>query len=259
MRSLALTLALVLLAGCAGPGPQAPRAQARPFTVAAAADLTAAFTELGKRYEAKTGQKVTFTFGASGSLAKQIENGAPIDLFASADSAFVDDLKQKGLVLADTVKPYALGHLVLAGSKAAGAAPQSLKDLLDPGVKKIAIANPETAPYGRAAKEALTRAGLWEQLQPKLVFGENIRQTLQFIQTGNAEAGLVAQSVADVPEITARPVDAAFYTPLRQSLAVVKDTPNEQTARTFAAFVTGPEGRPVLQQFGFGLPEAKQP
>lgn len=258
MRAFGLCLLLLttLLTGCATPAPKGPAAPqpGRPFTVAAAADLQFAFTEIGQRFEAQTGQKVVFTFGSTGNLAKQIEHGAPIDLYAAANVAFVEDLKQKGHVIAETQQLYALGRVVLASSKAAGVTVTELSGLLDPKVKRIAIANPDHAPYGTAAKEALISAGLWEQVQPKLVYGENIRQALQFVQTGNAEVGFVALSVAEVDEISYVLVDDRLHRPLNQALAVVKGSPYEQVAREFAAFVMGPQGQPVMKKYGFSLP-----
>ncbi|HEY3366170.1 MAG TPA: molybdate ABC transporter substrate-binding protein [Symbiobacteriaceae bacterium] len=258
-RLFALTLLLLhVVAGCSRPAPATPAAPAGPaqtLTVAAASDLQGAFTDLGKRFAERTGIQVTFTFGSTGTLAKQIENGAPIDLLAAAAIDYVDGLKQKGLVIPETEQVYALGHIVLATAKSTGPALTDLKQLTGPSIKKIAIANPDTAPYGLAAKQALQSAGLWEQLQPKLVYGENIRQTLQFIQTGNADAGIVALSIASVPEIGFTPISPALHAPLKQALAVVKGSKHEQAARQFAAYVTGPDGWPVLQKYGFAPPE----
>lgn len=260
MRSFTTVLALAVfltLSGCARPAPASPGGAPRPLTVAAAADLQFAFGEIGKKFEERTGRKVVFTFGSTGNLAKQIENGAPIDLFAAADVQFVEGLKQKGLLIPETQQVYAVGRIVLARSKAAGVEVPDLAALLDPRVKKVAIANPEHAPYGRAAKQALIKAGVWDQVQPKLVFGENIRQTLQFVQTGNAEAGLVALSVAGVPEISYTLIDDRLHSPLKQALAVVKGTPNEKIAREFIALVSGPDGRQTMRKYGFALPEEK--
>jgi molybdate transport system substrate-binding protein len=223
------------------------------LTVAAAADLQFAFSEIGALFEEQTGHKVTFVFGSTGQLAQQIENGAPYDLFAAANIRFVEDLAAKNLVLADTVALYARGRLALAVNKQTGLSAERLEDLLAAEIRHVAIANPEHAPYGLAAKEALQSAGLWEQVQPKLVYGENVRQTLQFIQTGDAEAGIVALSVANVPEINWVLIDDHLYNPLDQALAVVASSPHPEVARQFAAFINGPDGRPVMQKYGFVL------
>lgn len=247
MRVIASLLA-ILLTGCSS---GAPRAETRPFTVAAAADLQFAFGAIGEAFTRQTGHQVVFTFGSTGNLAKQVENGAPIDLFAAANVAFIETLNEKGLLIPETLQLYATGRIVLASNRAAGPEVTDLDGLLDPCIKKVAIANPAHAPYGAAAKEALIAAGVWDRLEPKLVYGENIRQTLQFIQTGNADAGIIALSVADVPEITYRLIDQELHSPLRQALAVIKGSPHEGVAREFIAFLNTPEGQQTMQRFGF--------
>ncbi|MGE5675653.1 MAG: molybdate ABC transporter substrate-binding protein [Mycobacterium leprae] len=252
----ALFFPLLLLSACNhAPAPAGGAQSASPtLTVAAAADLQPALTELAKEYQQETGVQVVLSFGATGNLAKQIENGAPVDLFAAASLDYVDGLNQKGLVVPDTVAVYATGRIVLAVNKASGVKAATLTDLLDPSIKHVAIANPETAPYGRLAREALTKAGLWTPLQSKLVFGESIAQTLQFVQTGNAEVGILSLSMARVPEIEVHTIDASLYTPLQQGVAVIKGSHNEQAARRFAAFILGAQGRAVFTQYGYGTP-----
>lgn len=254
---LGLLLGGLLLAAGLGTVPRGgtARTERRPFTVAAAADLQFAFSEIGALFEQRTGEKVVFSFGSTGNLARQIENGAPFDLFAAANEAFVEQLEQQNLLVPGTRRLYAIGRIVLASNRKSGIALAELNDLLDRRVRRVAIANPEHAPYGVAAKEALLKAGLWKKLLPKLVLGENIRQTLQFIQTGNAEAGIVALSVAEVPEISYRLIDDRMHSPLRQALAVLKGTPHEKTARRFVRFVNGPEGRSIMRRYGFEPPE----
>jgi len=244
-----------LAGGCAAvPVPTEQARSAPPLTVAAASDLQFAFTEIAELYEAHTGQPVTLVFGSTGQLAQQIENGAPFDLFAAANIAFVEELRDKGLVLADTVALYAEGRIVLAVNRQAGVEIAELAGLLDPAIQRVAIANPEHAPYGMAAKEALISVGIWETLAPKLVYGENVRQTLQFIQTGDAQAGIVALSVADVPEIAWTLLAADLHNPLLQALAVVSTSSQPDAARAFAAFINGEEGRPIMRRYGFVLP-----
>ena len=250
---LTLAALLGLATGCTAQPALMPAAPA-PLTVAAAADLQFAFTEIAEQYEAHTGQPVTLVFGSTGQLAQQIESGAPFDLFAAANIAFVEGLRDKGLVFDDSIALYAEGRIVLAVNRDAGIDATKLDDLTSPAIHRIAIANPEHAPYGMAAKEALVRAGLWEAVEPRLVYGENVRQALQFIQTGDAQAGIVALSVADTPEITWTLLDADLHNPLRQALAVVKSSSQPDAARAFAAFINGPEGRPTMQRYGFVLP-----
>lgn len=225
-----------------------------PLLVAAAADLQFAFEEIGQKFTSQTGQQVEFTFGSTGNLTTQIENGAPFDILAAANVAFVDRLKEQGLIIDDTQQLYAQGRIVLAVNREAGVQATHLDNLLDPAISRVAIANPEHAPYGQAAKEALQSAGIWEELQAKLVLGENVRQTLQFVQTGDAPAGIVALSIAQVPEVTYTLLPAELHNPLNQSMAVIKTTQNEAAARAFLEFVNGPEGRPIMKKYGFGLP-----
>jgi len=224
------------------------------LTVAAAADLQFAFSDLAELFEEQTGQKVTLVFGSTGQLSQQIENGAPYDLFASANIDYIHQLAEKKLVLEDSVELYARGRIVLAANRQTGIKVVDLEDLLDPQIRHIAIANPEHAPYGVAAKQALEAAGLWETIEPKLVFGENVRQALQYVQSGDAEAGIVALSVADVPEITWTLIDEANHQPLDQALAIVTSSRQPELARQFAAFINGEHGRPIMRRYGFILP-----
>jgi molybdate transport system substrate-binding protein len=240
---------LVTSAGCGGVTSDRPE-----VTVAAAADLQFAFQDIGALFEEQCDCKVTFIFGSSGNLAAQIENGLPVDVFASANIAYVDGLREKELILNDTQQLYAVGRIVLAANKDSGVQVENLRDLLKPEVKKVAIANPEHAPYGVAAMQALQSEGIWEDLKARLVYGENVRQALQYIQTGDAQAGIVALSVAAVPEISYTLIDESLHQPLRQSLAVLRRAREEQLARDFIAFVNGPLGRPIMKKYGFLLP-----
>jgi molybdate transport system substrate-binding protein len=252
-------VAPVTLVVTQAPATQTSRSSPVTLTVSAASSLTVAFTEIGKLYEAQTGDKVLFNFGASGQLAQQIEQGAPVDLFASADLGFVDELRQKDLVLLDTVQKYARGHIVLWTRADTPLKLERIEDLAQPEIGKLAIANPDRAPYGHAAREALKAAGLWEALQPKIVTAETIQQAHQYAETGNVDAAIGALSLS----VPAAAGDSAgryvvvpqdLYTPLDQALAVIKGTKNEAAARAFAAFIAGPQGREVLQKYGFTVP-----
>src|ERR1044071_3039862 len=159
--------------------------------VAAASDLTFAFKDLGAAYEKKTGQKVEFSFGSTGLLAKQLAEGAPFDVFAAANVSFIDDVVKAGACDASTKSDYAIGRLAMwAPNDPKVAPPATLNDLTDKRFVKIAIANPEHAPYGKAAVEAMTAAGIYDAVKSKLVYGENVSQTLQFAQSGNAEVAM---------------------------------------------------------------------
>lgn len=232
-------------------------AQKRQITVGAASDLQFAFKEIGDDFEKRSGVKAVFSFGSTGALTQQIENGAPFDLFAAANMDFVTRLEKKGLVLPKTRKMYALGRIVIVSNKKASLVATELKHLLDPRIRVVAIANPVHAPYGLAAKQALEKSRLWDAVQPKVVLGENVRQTLQYVQTGNAEAGIVALSVAKVPEVSFTLIDQRLHAPLKQALCVLKGTRQESSARAFAAYINGKEGRKVMRKYGFLLPNER--
>jgi molybdate transport system substrate-binding protein len=240
---------LVLLTACQG-GTAAPD----PLLVAAASDLQFAFAEIGPLFETETGQPIIFTFGSTGNLTTQIENGAPFDILAAANVAFVERLTAQGLTIPDTQQLYAQGRIVLVVNRRSGVQATELADLLNPAISRIAIANPAHAPYGMAAREALQSAGVWTAVKDKLVFGENVSQTLQFVQTGDAPAGIVALSIADVPEVTGTLLPDELHQPINQALAVIKSTPREEAARTFIEFIGSPTGREIMRQYGFLLP-----
>jgi len=239
-----------LLAACAGDS-TAVSPTDDLLLVAAASNLQFAFTEMGEQFEAQTGTAVIFSFSSSGNLATQIENGAPFDLFAAADEEFIERLAAQELLLPNSKRVYAQGRLVLAVNRAAGTTAVTLDDLLADDIRQIAIANPEHAPYGRAAQQALQHANLWQTLQPKIVYAENARQTLQFVQTGDAQAGLIALSIADAPEISYTAVPPDSHAPLNQALAIPKNAPHPNNARAFADFVTSADGRAIMEQYGF--------
>jgi molybdate transport system substrate-binding protein len=223
------------------------------LTVYAASDLAFALKEIAALFEMATGSTVTLVFGSTGNLAKQIEHGAPADVFFSANEGFVDGLVARGAVIRETRAMYAQGRIVLAVPKGRGAL-RDLRALLDPKVRRIAIANPAHAPYGKAAEEALRAAGMWDAARPKLVYGENIRHALQFLQTGAVDAGIVALSVAAVPEIEWVLLEASLHAPLNQAAAVVRRSPRPELALGFIQFVNGVQGRPIMKRYGFLLP-----
>ena len=236
--------------------PAAPTAAADPpsLTVFAAADLAFALRELTPLFENANGVEVTLSLGSTGNLAAQIENGARADVFFAADESYVDRLAAGGAVVPESRTLYARGRIVLATPKDAVRRPNQLTDLLDPGIRRIAIANPLHAPYGKAAEQAMRKVGVWDTLRPKLVYGENVRQTLQFIQVGAVDAGIVALSVANVPEIAWTPIDPGLHAPLNQAAAVVTRSRRPDVARAFIRFVVGPEARPTMKKYGFLLP-----
>jgi len=228
--------------------------QAGPLTVFAASDLGPAFKAIVPRFEAARGTKVTLVLGSTGMLAQQIRNGAPADVFFAANESFVVDLMKESLALSDTRTVYARGRIAIVTLKSSGLRANALTDLGGPAIRRIAIANPQHAPYGLAAKQALERTGLWGAVESRLVFGENVQQAVQFVRSGSAEAGIVARSVADTPDLNWTLVDESAHAPLDQVAAVIARSKRPESARAFIAFVNGAAGRVTMRQFGFLLP-----
>lgn len=225
--------------------------------VAAAADLSSAFREVGEAYERTTGRKVAFSFGATGLLEKQLAEGAPFDVFAAADESFVDAAVQAGACDGATKALYATGHLALYTAPGALVHPSELAALRDPRFTRIALANPDHAPYGRIARQALERAGVWDAVRARVVYGENVQQALQYAQSGNAEVALVALSLTTAVEGDAVPVPPELHDRLDQALVVCRRGPaGADAGRAFAAFVTSKEGHAILLRHGFVMPGA---
>lgn len=255
VRLVILTVVVVLGGALVGsPAAAAPGSAPPILTIFAASDLAFAFRDLIPRFEPAAGVKVTLVLGSTGNLAKQIEHGAPADVFFAANQTFVDDLVAKGAVIAETRTLYAQGRIVLATARTAGSKLTALTQLRNPRIRRVAIANPAHAPYGRAAEEALRSAGLWDAVRPKLVYGENIRQALQFMESGAAEAGILALSIADAHAIEWVPIDPARHGRLDQAVAVVRRSPRPELGVAFIQFVNGPEGRVIMTRYGFLLP-----
>ena len=229
-----------------------------PLRIAAASDLQAVLPNLGDRFQARKEIAITSTFLSSGVLAQQIKQGAPYDVFMAANEAFVRDLAGGGFIRPESVHPYARGSLVLAVQGELGGQIGSIGDLVKPEVKKIALANPETAPYGRAGRQALERAGLWEELQPRIVVAESVRQALLYAEKGDAEAALVGRAIAGVPEVRIVEIDPALYDPIVQALGIVTDSSRQADAEAFVAFVLGEDGQGTLKEAGFGPATADQ-
>jgi molybdate transport system substrate-binding protein len=231
------------------------------IVVAAAADLTAALPQLAAEYTKQTGKPVKLLFGSSGSLSNQIKNGAPFDIFFSADEEYPQQLISEGLAIKSTLYVYAVGRLVLwvPSDSKLDIATLGTKTLLDPSVKKVSIANPATAPYGRAAQAVLRHYAMYDQLSNKLVLGENVSQAAQFVESGNAQAGLIALSHALVPEMKDKghywiiPLDT--YPTLKQAAIVTSRSKQQAAARKFLDYLRTPEATSLLANYGFNLPE----
>jgi molybdate transport system substrate-binding protein len=231
------------------------------ITVAAAADLNAALPELAAEHQKQTGNSVKLAFGSSGSLFSQIQNGAPFDMFFSADEDYPRQLVEAGVAERSSLYRYAVGKLVVwvPASSSLEVEQSGIKVLLDTSVKKIAIANPQHAPYGRAAEAALRHFGIYEQAAPRLVLGENVSQAAQFVESGSAQAGLIALSHALSPSLKGKgrywivPADA--HPPLNQAAVILARSSRKQEAANFLAFLKTPQAIEVLRRYGFAIPE----
>ncbi len=254
IRLRAAALAAVLaaatwLGGCRA-APARPPAE---ITVSAASDLMEALPELAAAFERETGVHVVTNYGSSGQLAQQIAEGAPVDVFMSADIHYMEELGDAGLMLRGTRAIFGTGKLVV-WTPPDGPALTSLQDLAQPRFRKVALANPKLAPYGHAAEEALRMAGLWNAVKGKAVFGENVRQALLYVRNGSADAALVANTLVEGRPGHVLVVPEELYPRMYATIGVVRDTRNEPAARTFAAFVTGAEWSAILARHGFAPP-----
>lgn len=250
-------------AGLALPTAMRPALAAAPLHVAAASDLKFALAQLLSLFQQETGLQVDASFGSSGNFARQIRQGLPVDLFLSADEAWVEQLAAAGRTrrladgAADRGVVYGLGRIALYVPRHSPLALDARLAGLRAGwrhVSKFAIANPEHAPYGRAAREALQQLGLWELVQPKLVLGENIAQATQFVATGAAQAGITALALALAPEVARQGrhvlLDAQLHAPLRQRMVLIGQ-PSAPALQLYA-FLQGARARELLRRYGFG-------
>lgn len=256
--SLRRRVLLLLLLPLLGPVP-APGAD---LAVAAASDLTFVMEPLVAGFRAERPDVVVrVTFGSSGSVFAQVGNGAPFDLFLSADAAYPEKLAKAGHARDGGVFLYGVGRLVVWAPKGSPADPARLgpRALLDPSVKHVAIANPRHAPYGRAAEEALRSLDLWDAVKGKLVLGENVAQAAWFVDSRAAEAGVFALSLALAPAMRGKgtwiEVPSGSFGPLRQGGIIPKGARSPEAARAFRDFLVGPKGRAILLEYGFRLPE----
>jgi molybdate transport system substrate-binding protein len=241
-----------------------PAAQSRPkpcgiVTVAAASDLTDVMNEIAASFEKETGCAVRVSTGSSGNFLSQIENGAPFDVFFSADIEYPKKLESEGLAAPASTYLYAIGKIVLwTRNDSRLDISKGLAALRDPAVQKISIANPQHAPYGRAAEEALRKSGVYEAVKDRLVLGENISQAAQFVESGNADAGILALSLALSPALKQQgrfeAIPKDLYRPIEQGAVVTRGAPNPRGARIFLDYIKIPAITALLERYGFALP-----
>jgi molybdate transport system substrate-binding protein len=250
-RSLLLLVALLLAIGSSAQTPK------REVTVAAAANLGDVFQALGPQFEAATGIHPVFSFASTAQLAQQIENSAPFDVFAAADVEHVDQLDKKGLLLGGSRAVYATGILALWIPPGSPAKIDGPEGLVQPAVKVIALAKPELAPYGLAARETLMRLGVWDRVQSRIVYADNISMAKQYGSSGNADAVFTAYSLVLKEAGKVIKVDEKLHNPIDQALGIVAASKHRDTARQFTDFLLKGRGRDVLANFGYRLPAAK--
>ena len=253
IRQLAFQMLLIAFLMMAG---QSVQAEER-ITIAAAADLKFALDEIVVLFKrAHPSAQIETIYGSSGNFSTQIRQGAPYDLYFSADIAYPRALKAEGFGSSE-VQTYGVGRIVL-WSQSRDASKMTLADLADPSILKIAIANPQHAPYGKRAEEALKTAGVWEKVEAKLVYGENIAQTAQYVQSGNAQVGVIALSLALSPELAKQGnyglIPDKLHQPLEQGYIITKRAADNSLAREFARFIASKESRATMKRYGFGLP-----
>ena len=257
-RTLLAAFSILILGTAALCAPA--KAAAEELTVAAAADLTFAFKDVASQFQQESSDHLRISYGSSGNFFSQIRNGAPFDVFFSADVQYPQKLDTAGLVEPGTIYEYAAGKIVIwVPTSSKLDLSKGLDALLDPGIHKIAIANPQHAPYGRAAVAAMRHAGIYDKVKSKFVMGEDISQTAQFVQSGNAEVGIVALSLALAPAMKDRgrfvAIPAADYPPIIQAACVIKASRHKDLAKRFLDFMRTPATVAKMGEYGFVLPE----
>jgi molybdate transport system substrate-binding protein len=234
-------------------------AVAEEITIAAASDLNFAFREIVTEYEKASGNHVRLTLGSSGNFYAQIQNGAPFDLYFSADIAYPQKLEEAGLTVSGSLYQYAVGRIVMwTGHESHIDVTQGFETLREATVKKIAIANPKHAPYGRAAVAAMEYFKVYDQVKDKLILGENISQAAQFIESGACDIGIIALSLAVAPVMKSKgtywEVPAEAHPPIEQGAVILKSSKQQDPAKQFLAFIKGAQGQEVMKRYGFMLP-----
>ena len=237
-------------------------ALAEEITIAAASDLNFAFREIATEYENTTGNHVRLTLGSSGNFFAQIQNGAPFDLYFSADIAYPRNLEEAGLTVPGSLYQYAVGRIVLwTGHESRIDVTKGFEALREPTIRKIAIANPKHAPYGRAAVAAMEHFKVYDQVKDRLILGENISQAAQFIESGACDVGIIALSLAVAPAMKSKgtywEVPADAHLPLEQGAVILKSSKNQEAARQFLEFIKGPNGQEIMKRYGFIVPSPK--
>jgi molybdate transport system substrate-binding protein len=249
-RKSLILLAMFLLCACTGARSEGT------LNIAAAGSLTTVFDEISSAFLEKTGIPVTVSYASTGHLAQQIRNGGPFDIFTAADARHVDILIEQGFLDGTTRTVYAWGELVLIVRTDFEGELHGLEDLAALEIVHIAIANPEHAPYGLAAEQALKNAGVWTRIKDRMVYGETVRQAEQLVETGNAQAGLVAASTTQGAALIVHEIPDALYDPIQHTLAVHQESPHRGIALQFVQFLQSDQGRRLLEKYRLHPPDA---
>jgi len=262
-KTTAFLVSFVIILGCAVGALVPPLSRAgEALTIAAASGLNFAFTEVTAEFEKKTGTPVKLSFGSSGNLFSQIQNGASFDMYFSSDIGYPHKLEQNGHVVPGTLYRYAVGRLVVwvPASSRVPIEQRGIEALLEPSVRKIAIANPKHAPYGKAAVSAMEHYRIYDRVKDKLVLGESVSQTAQYVESGASDIGIIALALALAPSMKSAgkywEIPAEAHAPIEQGAVILKKGTNTDAARTFLEFLKSDQGRDLMNRYGFVLPDA---
>ena len=228
--------------------------ESQDLTIAAASNLTDAFAEIGPRFTTKTGIHVVFSFGATADLAKQLENGAPFDVFAAADTEHVEQLEAKGLLTPGSRTIYARGRLVMWLPPGSNLKAARIQDITAKSFERIAIAKPDIAPYGRATVESLQALGIWKDIEGRVIYGQNVSQVKQYVATGNAEVAFIPLALVKMGEGSYLEIGDELHQPIDQALGIIRESTKQKAARRFVDFLLSAEGRDLLAKNGYRRP-----
>lgn len=246
-----LLLLGLIHASCQSHTPKSGQSPSQDLVVAAASNLTEVFAEAGPRFTNKTGIRVIFSFGATADLARQIENGAPFDIFAAADTEHVEQLERKDLLTPGTRALYARGRLVMWLPAGSNLKIERIQDITAKAFERIAIPKPDVAPYGRAAVESLRSLGIWNEIEGKVVYSQNVSQAKQYVATGNAEIAFIPLALVKPGEGNYLEVNEETHRPIDQALGIIKDSTKQAAARQFVDFLLSAEGQELMLKKGF--------
>jgi molybdate transport system substrate-binding protein len=257
MREFLVVCSVLISVSCHSQSTKNRQADGAELVVAAAANLTDAFAEVRSRFTGKTGIRVVFSFGATADLAKQIENGAPFDVFAAADTEHIEQLERQGLLTPGTRALYARGRLVMWLPPGSNLKVERIQDVTAKAFERIAIAKPDVAPYGRATVESLRRLGIWNEIEGRVIYAQNVSQAKQYAATGNTEVAFIPLALVKPGEGNYLEVSDELHQPIDQALGIIKDSMKQTAARQFVDFLLSDEGQELLSKKGYREPPAK--